>query len=79
MLATMNISLPKPLKKFVDRQVKEGGYGGVSDYVRALIRTDQQTAAAGYLRHLIAEGVASGAPVPANKAYWVAKRTRLRA
>lgn len=79
MPATMNISLPEPLKKFVDLQVKQRGYSGVSDYVRDLIRTDQQGNAAGHLRRLIAEGIASGAPVPVDKAYWGAKRKQLRA
>ena len=79
MPATMNISLPEPLKRFVDQQVKQRGYSGVSDYVRDLVRTDQQSAAANQLRRLIAEGIASGTPVPVDKAYWTANRKRLRA
>ena len=78
MPATMNISLPEPLKKFVDSQVKDGGYSGVSDYVRELIRDDQQRVAAEQLRTLIAEGLASGAPVAADKKYWAAKRKKLQ-
>lgn len=79
MPATMNISLPEPLKKFVDGQVKKGGYSGASDYVRELIRDHQQHVAAEQLRTLIAEGLASGAPVPTDKKYWAAKRKQLRA
>lgn len=78
MPATMNISLPEPLKKFVDSQIKSGGYAGASDYVRELIRDDQQRIAAEQLRALIAEGLTSGAPTPADKKYWVAKRKQLR-
>lgn len=74
MPATMNISLPEPLKKFVDRQVKERGYAGASDYVRELIRNDEKRAAAELLRTLIAEGLASGEPVVADSAYWKRKR-----
>lgn len=76
MPSTMNISLPQPLKKFVDQQVKQRGYSGVSDYIRDLIRTDQQGAAA--LRRLIAEGVASGAAAPVDKAYWAVKHSEGR-
>ena len=78
MPATMNISLPEPLKRFVDRQVKERGYAGVSDYVRELIRDDQKRAAADHLRKLIAEGLASGEPLPVDAAYWKTKRRKLR-
>lgn len=74
---TMNISLPEPLRKFVDRQVKEHGYAGASDYVRELIRNDEKRAAAELLRSLIAEGLASGEPVVADSAYWKRKRKKL--
>jgi len=42
----MNISLPERLKKFVDGQVRKGGYSGASGYVRDLIRDHQQQVAA---------------------------------
>ena len=40
-MSTMNISLPDALKSFVDHQVEEGGYATSSEYVRELIRKDQ--------------------------------------
>jgi len=40
-MSTMNISLPDSLKDFVDAQVAERGYGTSSEYVRELIRRDQ--------------------------------------
>jgi hypothetical protein len=40
-MSMMNISLPETLKDFVDQQVAEGGYGTSSEYVRELIRKDQ--------------------------------------
>ena len=39
-MQSMNISLPDPLKKFVDGQISTGRYSSVSEYVRELIRTD---------------------------------------
>jgi antitoxin ParD1/3/4 len=39
----MNVSLPDPLKRWVEDQVKGGQYANVSDYVRDLIRRDQQS------------------------------------
>jgi len=74
MPATMNVSLPKPLKAFVDEQVRQGGYGSTSDYVRQLIREHRQRVAGETLSALIAEGLASGAPTPVDETYWRAKR-----
>jgi antitoxin ParD1/3/4 len=60
-MATMNISLPDPLKTWVERQAQSGRYSNASDYVRDLIRRDQERAAGhAELQHLIDEGVASG-------------------
>ena len=78
MPTTMNISLPEPLKEFVDGQVRKGGYSGASDYVRDLLREQQRQVAGLTLKALIAEGLASGGPVPADKKYWAAKRKQLR-
>jgi antitoxin ParD1/3/4 len=39
--ASLNISLPEPLKAFVDAQVETGDYGTPSDYVRELILDDR--------------------------------------
>ena len=42
-MATMNVSLPNQMKAWVEAQVQGGQYGNVSDYVRDLIRRDQQS------------------------------------
>jgi antitoxin ParD1/3/4 len=63
----MNISLPESLKGFVDEQVAERGYSTSSEYVRALIRMDQERA---HLRKLLLEGAASPAAGPADDAWF---------
>lgn len=40
-MATMNISLPDPLRDYVQNRIDSGQYASVSDYVRDLIRRDQ--------------------------------------
>ena len=40
-MATMNISVPNPMKDWVQTQIEEGKYASSSDYVRDLIRKDQ--------------------------------------
>lgn len=72
----MNISLPEELKAFVDQQVGDGGYTSSSEYVRELIRHDQDRQR---LRALLLEGVASGrSEVVADKAYFDDLRQRAR-
>lgn len=52
-MTTMNISLPETLKVFVDERVANAGYGTSSEYLRELIRRDQDRV---QLRSLILEG-----------------------
>ncbi|WP_425406551.1 type II toxin-antitoxin system ParD family antitoxin [Hwanghaeella sp.] len=60
-MATMNVSLPDPMKEWVESQAKSGRYSNASDYVRDLIRRDQERAAQiAHLQRLIDEGVESG-------------------
>lgn len=78
MPATMNISLTEPLKRFIDQQVRDGGYSSTSDYVRAVIRERQRRNAEDTLRALIAEGLASGPAQPVTPSFFAAQRKRLR-
>lgn len=52
----MNISLPESMKDFVDEQVDQRGYGTSSEYIRELIRKDQERQK---LRQFLLEGAAS--------------------
>lgn len=58
-MATMNISIPDQMKKWVEESVQSGLYSNASDYVRDLIRQDHQKMAA--LRQALIEGEKSGA------------------
>ena len=40
-MTSLNISLPQPLKEYVESKVAEGDYGTPSEYVRELIRQDK--------------------------------------
>jgi antitoxin ParD1/3/4 len=75
-MSTMNISLPDALRTFVDDQVRDRGYGTSSEYVRELIRMDQDRQR---LRGLLLAGAASGSAVPADRRYFAALRKRARA
>ena len=60
-MATMNVSLPNPMKDWVETQVKSGQYGNASDYVRDLIRRDQKDREQiKILQQAISKGIESG-------------------
>lgn len=71
----MNISLPDNLKSFVDEQVSLRGYGTSGEYVRELIRKDQDRL---QLRGLLLDGASSPPSVPVDEAYFDALRERVR-
>jgi antitoxin ParD1/3/4 len=41
-MATMTISLPDPMKEWIEARIKEGEYASTSDYVRDLVRRDRE-------------------------------------
>lgn len=55
-MSTMNISLPDSLKSFVDVQVSDGNYTSSSEYVRELLRKEQDRVK---LRRLLLDGLES--------------------
>lgn len=60
-MAQMNVSVPNPMKDWCEAQVREGRYSTTSDYVRELIRRDQdRRAGVAALQVAIEEGLASG-------------------
>ena len=60
-MATMNISLPDPMKQWAEAQAETGRYSNVSDYMRDLIRHDQERAdKIAALQRLVDEARASG-------------------
>ncbi|MGC1486313.1 MAG: type II toxin-antitoxin system ParD family antitoxin [Albidovulum sp.] len=67
-MGTMNISLPDPMKSWVETQTKSGRYANSSDYVRDLIRRDRARAEAiAELQAAIDEGLASGPATPLDR------------
>jgi antitoxin ParD1/3/4 len=41
-MATLNVSLPDPMKDWIAAQIAGGRYASSSDYIRDLIRRDQE-------------------------------------
>jgi antitoxin ParD1/3/4 len=76
-MTSLNISLPQPLKDFVEERVKEGSYSTPSEYVRELLREDQKRQAKEKLEILLLEGLNSGKPTEVNREHWEDKRKQL--
>jgi antitoxin ParD1/3/4 len=74
-MGTMNISLPDALKSFVDEQVAGRGYGTSSEYIRDLIRADQDRQR---LRALLLDGASSPPGPEADAGYFDRLRDRVR-
>ena len=75
-MTTMNISLPVTLKDFLDDQVSQRGYGTSSEYLRELIRKDQDRL---QLRGLLVAGAKSAPTKPADKPYFDCLRRKAKA
>lgn len=74
-MATMNVSLPDGLKKFVEAQVSERNYGTSSEFIRDLIRREQGRT---QLRALLVDGMASGPGSEMDEPYFERMRERAR-
>ena len=74
-MSTMNISLPDALKSFVDEQVGQRGYSTSSDYIRELIRKDQDRQ---HLRGLLLAGAESAPTAPVDGDYFESLRAKVR-
>lgn len=58
-MQSMNISLPDPMKEFVDEQIAQGRYSSASEYMRELIRADEKRKAEEQLEAKLLEGLNS--------------------
>ena len=71
----MNISLPEQMKAYAEAQTRDGRYANVSDYMRDLIRKDQERRQAiAEIQALVDEGLASGPSKPFDMRAFLAER-----
>jgi len=77
-ITTMNVSLPRTQKEFVDQQVRQGSFSTVSDYIRDLIRREQRALAREELERKLLEGLNSGPATEMTPDDWKELREGLR-
>ena len=76
-MTSMNITLPEPMRQFIEEQIDSGSYATASEYMRALIREDQKRKAQERLEALLLEGLDSGDPIEATPEFWRDLRGRI--
>lgn len=77
-MQTMNIAIPDSLKEYVQRQIAQGGYSSVSEYVRELIRADRKVKARQALEVEVLRGLESGEAEPLTVEDWDAIREEVK-
>ncbi len=77
-MTSLNVSLPKVLKDYVEGQATADGYSTPSEYVRELIRDDRKRQAREKLEAALLEGLNSGPAKEITSAKWAQKRSSLR-
>ena len=75
-MQTMNISLPDPMKQFIEEQVNTGSYSSVSEYVRELVRADQKRKAKEKLETLLLVALKSETEV-VTREWWAKLREEI--
>jgi len=77
-MATMNVSLPDGMKVWVEAQSQTGRYSNASDYVRDLIRRDQErNDKIAAMQKLVDEGLASAIGTRSKDELFEAARGRV--
>jgi antitoxin ParD1/3/4 len=76
-MQTMNISLPDPMKQYVEEQVTAGDYSSASEYMRELVRADQKRNAKEQLEQTLLESLLEGEPQAATPEFWAVLRNEL--
>ncbi len=69
-MQTMNISLPDPMKQYVEEQVAAGAYSSASEYIRELVRADQKRQAKEQLEQTLLDALNSGEAMEATPEWW---------
>lgn len=77
-MTSLNVSLPKVLKEYVEGQATADGYSTPSEYIRELIRDDRKRQAKEKLEAALLEGLNSGPAKEITPARWTQKRSSLR-
>ena len=75
MRTSMNISLPAPLKTWIEQQVEKRGYSTASEFVRDVLRREQEQAVRAAIDSKLVQAIQSGESTPMTAKDWKRIRT----
>lgn len=75
-VTTMNVSMPSPMRKFVEERVSSEGFGNASEFIRDLVREKQRRIEYERRRlvRMIRDGIESGPGVEITEEWWDKKK-----
>lgn len=76
-MPTMTISLPEPLRQFIESEVSSGNYGSASELFREMVRERQKNRAQEKIEALLLEGLESGKRIAVTEEYIEQNRKKL--
>jgi len=76
-MTSLNISLPRTMKDYIENQVQAGSFSTPSEYMRALVREDQKRQQQQKLETMLLESLESGEPVDITPEFWEQRRQAL--
>jgi antitoxin ParD1/3/4 len=76
-MTSLNVSLPEPMKAFIEEEVKRGRFSTPSEFVRALVREKQEARLREDLEQQLLEGLRSGKPTAMTTKDWDDIRARV--
>ena len=74
----MHISLPQPLKQWVDQQVQQKGFGTASEFVRDMLRRQQEQEVRARVDQKLIDALDAGPFTAMNKKEWQELRREAR-
>ena len=69
-MSKVQVSLPEPLRQFIDELVAEGAFKDPSEYLRTLVNRDRQAREKARIEALLVEGLDSGPSTPMTPEDW---------
>ncbi len=69
-LSNWRVSVPQPIKAFIDAEVAAGHYRDPGGFICALVREAKKKKARERIELLLQEAIDSGEPIEATPAFW---------
>ena len=74
----MQITVPSPLKPFVEEETAHGGFRTADDYVASLIEAELRRKAEERLEAKLVEALESGPPLEVDERFWPDVKAEIR-